>query len=214
MANLAISEVRICNMAVALVGASGTIESIDENSAEAQQCNLWYTYARQQCLAAYDWSFARGRLTLAAHSDDPPDGVWAYRYQYPSDCVVMRKLQNPTGVTGLSWVDDASGGADAIPFEIELGDDRETKSILSDLDDAIAVYTVDLVEVTLFSQFFVLFLATNLAARIAFTLTGKQEMEDKMWTRYNQMAQMAQSSDANEKVGKPPRDAEWIRART
>jgi len=213
MADIAISEVRICNMALSLIGASSTIESLTEGSAESNACNLWYNYARKQALAAYDFSFARRRLTLTTHSDDPPSGVWAYRYQYPSDCVVMRKIQNPTGGAATIWAQDALDTSDAIPFEIELSDDQSTKSILTNLDEAIAVYTFNLTEVGLFSEFFVSFLALAIAQSIAFSVTGKREIEELMAARFVQMSLRAGNSDANEQVGKPPRDADWIRGR-
>ena len=68
-------------------------------------------------------------------------------------------------------------------------------------------------EVTLFSEFFISLLATNIAAYIAFSVTGKQDMEEKMAFRYAQLLQTAPASNANEQVGRPPRDAEWIRGR-
>ena len=67
----------------------------------------------------------------------------------------MRKLQNPFGVGLLTFAQDINTGADAIPFEIELSDDQQTKTILTDLDEAVGVFTFDLTDVTLFSEFFV-----------------------------------------------------------
>jgi len=104
-----ISVVKICNMALSNIGAKSTIESITENTPEAKRCNLWYDFSRLQTLEIFDWNFAQKRLTLALHSDVAPDGVWTFRYQYPSDGANIRFLQNPAGET-----------ADAIPFTIEL----------------------------------------------------------------------------------------------
>lgn len=213
MASIAISEVRICNMAMSMIGASSKIESITEAGAEAQECNLWYNYSREQALASNDWSFARKRLTLTTHSDDPPSGIWAYRYQYPSDCVVMREIQNPSGVAVATWAYDELAGADTVPFSVELDDSQSTLSILTDLDEAVGIYTFNLTEVTLFSQFFVQMLATALAANTAFTLTGNGDIADGMATRFQQMSAVARASDANEQVGKAPRDVDWVRGR-
>jgi len=213
MADLAISEVRICNMALSRIGAASSIESLTEASAEANACNLWYNYSRRQALAANDWGFARKRAALTTHSDDPPSGIWAYRYQYPSDCNILRKIQNPTGSAALLWAQDAHANADAIPFSIELDDSQETKSILCDLDEATAVYTFDLTNVTLFSEYFVSMLAIAIAANIAFSITGNPDIENTMVGRFNALAAIAGAADSNEQVGKPPRDAEWIRGR-
>tara|TARA_Y100000310_G_scaffold25627_1_gene24510 strand:+ start:4199 stop:4813 length:615 start_codon:yes stop_codon:yes gene_type:complete len=203
MADITISEVRISNMALSNIGANSTIETMEENSAEAKECNLWYHYSRLQALAANDWSWARRRLTLTAHSIDPPSGVWGYRYQYPSDCVVFRSIQNPAGEK-----------ADPIPFEIEAaGSAYDTKSILTDADDAIGVYTFDQRVVTMFSEFFVEMFAFALASHIVFALTGSKELRKEMIGGFQSMARIAPASDANERAGAPPRDTDWIRGR-
>jgi hypothetical protein len=200
-------------MALSRIGAASNIESLAEQSAEANACNLWYNYSRKQALAATDWSFARKRQNLTVHGDAAPEGVWTYRYQYPSDCISIRKIQNPTGSASLLWAHDALSHADAVPFEVELDDSQSTQTILTDLDSAIAVYTFNLTNVTLFSEYFVSMFATGIAANIAFSITGNPEIENAMVGRFNQLASIASSSDANERVGKPPRDVDWIRGR-
>ena len=197
-----ISRVRICNMALSHVGANSNIESLTENSAEAAACDLWYDFSRLQTLEANDWGFARRRLTLATHSDDPPDGVWAYRYQYPSDSVIVRKIQSPAGEN-----------AEPIPWEVETSEDQSTKTILTDLSEAIAVYTFDLEDVNLFSAFFVEMLSFALANHIAFTLTGKQSVEESMRQKFASMARIAPASNANERGERQPREASWIEGR-
>ena len=201
MADTSISEVRISNMALSNVGASSSIETMTEASAEAAQCNLWYNFSRKQALAANDWSFARRRLILATHGDDPP-GTWAYRYQYPVDCVKFRKLENPAGRKAL-----------AVPFDVELGDDQETKSILTDLDDATGVYTFNLVQVTLFSEFFVTMFAAALAVNICYSLTKKLKLKKELIMDFRSLSLVAQAADGNEQVSAPPREADWIEGR-
>lgn len=198
----AISKVKIANMSLSNIGARSSIESFTEGSAEARQIDLWYDYSRQAVLEAFDWSFARKRLTLATHSEDPPDDVWLYRYQYPVDCISARSLVNPLGED-----------ADAIPFELEVSADGLTKTILTDLDDAVLVYTFDLELTSLFSAFFVDTLAAHLAYKIAISLTGKVSLRDKMLNEYRIFLIQAPVHNANERMSKPPRDAESIRVR-
>ena len=104
-----ISKAKIYNMALSKVGAAGNIEDTDDGSSEADECNIWYDFSLLQSLEAHDWHFARTRLTLATHSDDPPSGVWDFRYQYPSDCVAFRRISNPLGDQKLP-----------VPFDIEV----------------------------------------------------------------------------------------------
>ena len=215
MADLSVSEVSICNMALSKIGASSSIESLTEDSSEAKECNLWYTFSRKQALASNDWSFARRRLTLATHGDDPPNGVWGYRYQYPSDCIQFRKIESPVSGAGV-WSPEEKrlvADADAIPFSIELDEDQDSKSILSNLDNAIGVYTMNLTEVTLFSEFFVTALSTAIAVNVAYALTKKSKLEDKMAQRFQQLILVAQAVDGNEQVEPPPREASWHRGR-
>tara|TARA_R110000751_G_scaffold137379_2_gene240811 strand:+ start:8928 stop:9530 length:603 start_codon:yes stop_codon:yes gene_type:complete len=199
---MAVSAVKIANLALSNIGASSSIEAFSEATAEANATDLWYDFARQSVLAAYPWGFAQKRLTLAAHSDDPPDGVWVYRYQYPSDCLVARSIVNPSGAD-----------ADAVPFEIESSDDGSTISILTDMASAVLVYTWDLETTSLWSPHFVLTLSYLIAHFIAFPLTGKKTIQQDMLREYIGLLQQADALNANERQGKPPRDADSIRAR-
>ena len=209
MAHSFISPIGISNMALSHVGAKSTIESFTEESSEAELVNLWYDYSRLQVLEASDWNFARKRITMALHGDtisetssDPLAGVWAYRYDYPGDCIAARKIQNSAAPPG-----------DATPFDIETSLDGQQKTILTDLQDAVLVYTWDLTNTDMFSPLFVLALSHLIAHHIAFSLTGKKSIKNEEFTIYNRTLADAKSMVANEAVESPPRDADWIRAR-
>jgi len=197
----AISKVALFNMACSHVGARSTIEAEDEASAEASQCRLWYDRARRQALEAYNWDFARRRLTLALHGDAPP-AQWGYRYQYPATAVAIRLLWNPVG--------DA---ADAVPYEIELDLAGTSKSILTNLQEAVAIYTSDLETVTLFSENFAEALGFFLASKIAFALTGQQKIVLQTFQMAQGIIAQAAALAGNQSVSPPPREAEWIRGR-
>jgi hypothetical protein len=191
------SKTRICNLALSNVHATANLENVDtETTAEAKTCRLWYDHVREQTLSAMDWTFARKRLVLAAHSDDPPT-EWAYRYQYPSDAIQMRKLENPAGAT-----------KDRVPYEIELASDG-TKSIVTDLNEAIAVYTRDEETTTLFSPDFVMAFAFLLGFYIAGPMTGKRTIKEEMRAAYQQQIVIAGSINLNEEGHRAPRDAPW-----
>ena len=198
-----VNPVKIGNMALSHVGVSSTIESLTENSVEAAQISLWYDFSREQALEMLDWNFARKRQTLASHADDPADdGVWAFRYQYPADALMARTLVNPAGPD-----------ADAIPFEVENSEDGSDKSILTDLDEAVLVYTFNLQDTGLFSPMFIEALSYLMAHHIAFALTGDRALKGEMLQTYIALLRVAQTYNANEGQAAPPRDAESIRAR-
>ena len=204
-----VSETGIANMALSHVGARSDIESLDEDSAEAIQCNLWYDYARQGVLEAYNWKFARKRITLALHGDtisttegDPLAGVWGFRYQYPDDCLVARKIQNPN-----------TPPDDAIPFAVETSLDGKEKTILTSMEDAVLVYTWNVENTDMFSSLFVLALSHLLAHHMAFPLTGQRKIKIDELKIFQGLIPLATGADANEGVDPPPRDTDWIRAR-
>jgi len=195
-------------MALSHLGAR-SIESFDDQGAEEAQCRIWYDYSRRMALEAHDWNFARRRLTMALHGDtisttssDPLAGVWAYRYQYPADCVAARKIQNSNAPPD-----------DATPFEVETNLDGTEKTILTDEEDAVLVYTRDQKNTDMFSALFVLALSHLLAHHMAFALTGKVAIKQDQMRLYQAVLPSATAASANESVSSPPRDADWIRDR-
>lgn len=198
---MAISEADIANMALSHLG-TGTIETLTENSVEAQQANIWYDFARVQTLEDFDWTFARQRGSLSEHGDAALEDEWAYRYAFPADAVRLRKLVNPAGR------DD-----DPVPFELNLSEDGKERTILTDLEDAVAVYTKDIQNTALFDHHYILALSYMLAHYMAFALTGNDTVAEKMYNLYVRTLRMAKASNANEEVAEPERDASWIRGR-
>lgn len=202
-----ITDTGIANMALSLAGAESDIESLTEKTAEAIQCNLWYDFSRQQILEASDWSFARRRIGLALHDDvisetstDPWAGVWSFRYQYPHDCIKARKIQHPNAPPD-----------DAHPFDIETSISGEEKTILTDVEDAVLVFTFDSKAPELWSAIFVQGFAHLLSSKITFSLTGKRKVAETQLGLYMQVLPAAAASDANEKMDPPSRDAESVR---
>jgi len=201
MATVSFSEPKICSLALSHIGASG-IESLSEGSSEAQACDLWYDFSRRQTLAIMDWSFARRRIILATHNDDPPD-EWAFRYQYPSDCIKMRLLENPLGTLVAP-----------VPFKIESSDDTTTKTIMTNLETAKGIYTFNLVIVAQFSEMFIELLSYAIAGHIAFSVTGKDKLQQVMEDRFLRLTRSAPAIDAAEDMQEGPKDADWISGRT
>ncbi len=199
--SLVISKVKIANMALSNIGTKSTIESFTENSPEAQQSSLHYDYARAVALQSFPWSFATKRVTLATHADATTND-YAFRYQYPADCFVAREIENPVGPE-----------SDPVPFSVEMSLDGSTKSILTDLDDAVLIYTFDQEIVDLFTPYFVRCLSFMLAHLMAYALTGKQSISADMWNQFRFLIGQASASDANEGQDLPKREAPWIEAR-
>ncbi len=199
--SLVISKVKIANMALSNIGTKSNIESFTEISPEARQARLHYDFARAVALSSYPWSFATKRLTLATHADATTTD-WTFRYMYPADCFVARLLENPVGLD-----------ADPVPFSVEMSLDGSTKTILTDLDDAVLVYTFDQEATELFSPYFVRALSFMLAHLLAMPLTGKQSIAADMWNQFLFLIGGAEASNANEAQERPKREAPNIEAR-
>lgn len=196
-----ISKVAIANMALAHIGNKAIIANFEEKSAEAKQLKLWYDPSRLETLETFDWSFARRRAALAEHSDDPPD-EWSYRYVMPADCVAFRRIYNPLG--------DA---ADPVPYRMELSENGEERTILTNLEEAYGIYTFDQEAVSLFSWHFVKMLSYAIAGNIAFALTGKRSIKADMIQQFTGLLAAAPAQNANEEQRDLPREAPWIEAR-
>lgn len=195
-----LTTVQIANLALDHIRA-GSIESFTEASVEARAIKLWFDTCRREVLERHDWAFARKRLALATHSEDPPEGVWSFRYQHPTDCISMRRLRNPAGEQ-----------ADPVPFAEEAATDG-TRSILTNLDDAIGVYTYDCTNPLVYTPSFVVAFSHCLAWRTAFRITGKRSVAEEQANIYNVTFRLAAAQNANAAASEPPRDAAWIRAR-
>ena len=214
------SDIGICKLALSKLGTNSSMESFTEAGVEASECNLWYNISLKEILSSAFWSFARKRQTLAVHGDDPPAGVWGFRYQYPVDALKLRYLENPTGQTSSSsafWSQESNARIDGnagqkVPFEIEISDDG-TKSILTNLDSAIGVYTFLQTNVHLFSPEFIEAFSTLLAYHIAPGLTEGDKKTKEMIALYSGVWPIAVAASANESASGPPPEAEWIRGR-
>lgn len=199
---MSVSAVQIANMALSNVGARSSIESFTEDSVEANLVSLWYDNSRKQTLEAINWTFARKRLALALHAEAADEIEWFFRYQYPSDALKIRKLVNPLGPK-----------ANAVPFRLEQSADGTQKTILTNLEEAVSEYTFNQTLIASFSLMFVETLAYCLAHHIAYPLSGKLDLTDKMLGKYMAMLRIAAASDGNEHVDDTPREAEWISGR-
>lgn len=198
-----VSDTTIVNLALSHLRKEDPVSNLyTETSAAARNMRRWYDAARQQFLSEFNWSFAKKRQTLATHSDGEPDeGDWAYRYQEPSDMLVARYLVPPGGTED-----------DAVPYERCVSTDG-TMCLLTNLDDAVLVYTFDNTNPAMYSAHGRIAFSYLLAQYGAGVLTGKQTLVDKMAQAYYNMALVGAVTDGNQQVSREPRDADWIRGR-
>jgi hypothetical protein len=196
-----ITSVQIARLAISHVAARTNIQSFGENKTAAFHCEMWYDVARGKTLEAFDWSFARHRKALTASTEDPPEGEWAFRYQYPASCLILRKIP---------MIGDKTK---SMPFHVELDDAGAVRTILTDQEEASAVYTRDIEDPSLFTWHFVETMSYLLGHYISMPLTGKQQIRDTLYNLWRAGIRQATANSANEQMEDDPKDADWIAGR-
>lgn len=89
-----------------------------------------------------------------------------------------------------------------------------SKTILTDLDDAMALYTVDMDTHSRWSPLAIQAWSFMLANAIAFRITGKNSIKDRMLENFQAVLREAAAVEGNEGHSAAPRDADWILARS
>lgn len=123
------SDVDIANLALAHIGDAATVASLDpaEGSAQAQHCARFFPMARDSVLEAHDWNFASRRIVLSLLSDVPVFG-WDFAYAIPNDCLKVRHVVDADDTTKH--------------YDFVREDDGTQGAILTNKDDACAMYTM------------------------------------------------------------------------
>lgn len=86
------SEVDICNLALAYLGDSATVASIDppEGSAQSEHCARFYPVARDTLLSAHAWSFATRYEVMTQLQSQAPG--WQFAYVRPNDALTILEV--------------------------------------------------------------------------------------------------------------------------
>lgn len=220
-------EVDLCNEALARIGHRPVVRSIEppDNSAEASLCARFYQTSRDSLLESRNWKFATRRVELVEVDNDVRDD-WSYAYLLPRD------LMKATDVFGPQNLNDAASVADgaivreadeeilpdlAAPSPYDMGVDSVGHQLLfTNQQDAILLYQARVSDTRLMSPLFREALTWILASKLAGPLI-KGEAGAAEAKRCLSMAQyylsQAATTDANQKLVKPPEDASWLRAR-
>lgn len=185
---LAISDVSICNSALAKLGAD-RITSLEQDTKIARLCNERYPFVRNEVLRAYPWNFAKKRVSLSADATAPSFG-WAYRFVIPSDCVrVLRE--------------------DFVDVEYTI----EGRYILSDDSSFNLLYVFEETNAGNYDYMFSEMLAMRLAADIAYAVVQSNTLMATMMTAYQELLRNARFVSAAEKTPEGPVADNWINMR-
>jgi hypothetical protein len=163
------SAVDICNTALAHLGSSNVISSINppDGSKEAGDCKRFFPIARKELIERFVWPFASRRQALAIAVN--PSTVWSYAYKLPSDCLRPVRVLTQHAAKALLWQLDRGAITHAAAFDDSLSADYEVEDgvLLTHEPDAVLLYLRDVVDTTRWSPMFVSALGYLMAAYLA-----------------------------------------------
>lgn len=196
------SSTSIVNEALVLLGEA-RILSLDDNSKPAREAKAIYDQTRDAVLAAYNWSFAKKRLSIPALAEAPAFG-YSLKYQLPGDCL------------RLVYVGDYYVGADLTDYR---GSDTseftvEGRTILANWSAPLNIIYIHRNEnPNEYSAPFTQAFAARLAIKLAETLTQSNTKKESVINDFNMAISQAIRSNAIELPPQKLADDEWILSR-
>lgn len=221
------SSVDICNLALAYLGDTATVSSLNppDGSAQAQHCARFYPIARTSALELAAWDFATTRASLAQVNNTWP--MWRFAYAMPSNALsVLAILPNHAHddyAARLRAPDFHPWPQGFVPpptdsiytpqsYSIEMTSAGQAV-ILTNVFDAVCRYTFDVSDTTKFSGLFTQALAWLLASMLACPLikgdAGAAESK-RCLQMFETIESQAESSDANQRQIRPQIATPWI----
>jgi len=186
------SPADLVNLALVRMGSKVRVNSLFEGSEAAKPALDIYSQTRDELLRQSDWGFAERNITLTLLKQAPVGGYipptywssaypplpWFYEYGYPSDCLKVRAIK-PTPIFIPNF--------DPQPNVFSIANDNSLvpaqKVILSNVPQAILVYTGQVTDMTTWEADFVEAFASALSRRLAPALVGleaaKLEAQDE-----------------------------------
>lgn len=169
---------------------------MSDPSPEGRECNANYNICRKAVLRDYAWNFATKRVILSTPDATPPAFEFGARFPLPTDFLRIHTVMD---VAGNKFSDG--------DYSLESG------FILTDEASLWLKYVWDLTTTTLFDPLFDNALAANIAAKIAFKLSGSEQNRIDCTKTYMEAIQKAKYVDSVENPSPKFDDDEWLRAR-
>lgn len=182
------SVIQICNTALMRIGSSRTINSLTEQSKQADVCNVFYETARDAVLSDFDWNFAAKRVVLADLDTPPSD--WHYAYRYPTDCMRIIEIMVP----GIRFPTPNM----RVPYEVGADLEGTGKIIYTNQPQAQLRYVGKVTDPNMFDSLFTDALSWRLAAELSMPLSASGDLGNKALQMYNSSILAAGARSNNE----------------
>lgn len=222
------SAVDLANRALSKIGTQKTIASFQDPTPAATQCNLWYDVIRRSLLRTAPWAFARKQLALTQTGDAVPDNTapypWLFQYAYPSDCLKFRYVLAPQPVVVAGTVPNVSDFPLApwcrpsrnnryILNTTFDADNNPSQQLVTNVCNAIGVYTYDCQVPDMFDPLFEQALVSALAVELIMPLSGSASLIGPLKQDCIDKINQARAASANEAITKTDHTPDWIKTR-
>jgi hypothetical protein len=186
-----ISEVEICNLALAHLGEAPIVTLLDANE-RARSLNRIFIMTRDAVLRGKDWKFAKVKAVLAEISGVTIPG-WTYVYGYPTKCLCVRRI----------FTDIESQEPLKVEYETLYVPSLSRKVIVANEETAYVAYTYQIENVELFDNSFIMALSFLLASQVAKPLTANDDTAKLMLQIYGSLIGDAARINDSECYKKP-----------
>lgn len=204
-------EAGICNTALLRVGQQQGITSLGDNSPQGKACNKLWDIARDATLEAFAWPFAMRRRALKAITDGER-GAWAYAYALPTDCIAARHLDVADEDNPLGAYNTNPGESEQLVFRLE-GDSTYGVVLLTNVENAVLVYTAKVTEPARWSPMFRDAMAFRIAADLGFGLAKSERKGFAMLQAFERSIRLAAASAFNQERKEEAPESELITSR-
>jgi len=188
---MAINQTALCNAAISYCGTRSKITSIIEGSFEANSCLSHYDMALDATLRAADWNFARFTKALSLVTGTGGAATrWTYEYGLPDDLVRVRYVNDVPFLllpeTFMEMAADKDSGGNPI------------RVLYCNSNPVSLIYTGRVVDPNRWDAAFVDAFALELASRICFEITGKQDRVEMLAKQAMMKLAEARAQNGNE----------------
>lgn len=194
------SPIDICNMALAHLGETPNLSSIDppEGSAHAESCARFYPIARDVALEAINWPFAMTRVLVAELAPTNPASGWLFAYALPAGYV------KAVGVVQPGVMDDEQ---DSSLFIVE------GQALYTNAEQATLIYLQRMTDTTKWSASFGVAVSWLLASYLAGAVCEDKSVKNWAYEMYREELGRSAQTIANASQTVMHHTPHWIRDR-
>jgi hypothetical protein len=186
----------VVNSALELIASQYRITALNDGSPAANAANVVYAPVVQLMLRELDPDFARYTATLTLSAAPTPIPPWAYEYLYPDSCVRLRQVRPPRSGTGsLADQNNPYPVRSNVAFDIIGSPPVNTKVILTNQVNALAVYTTSLIIEAQWDSVFADAVSRRLANPLAMALSGRPDFAREILEEAARVASTAETVD-------------------